>query len=1011
MAPRKRIREEDDVEGDTEVEIESASSSFRQNLNNKRTKIALARERGGSVVSDDDDYQVDDYDDLLEDGDEERGPSVDPVADYSLHIDGEDDSDTDSRTHELMATQFVEKQMRELKDNIASEEGIIEQISARNFMCHSNLRIHLGPLINFIIGHNGSGKSAVLTALTMCLGGKASQSNRGANLKSMIKTGQETATLGVKIKNQGENAYKHETYGDSITVERHFSRSGTSGFKIKNDQNKTITTKRADLDDILDYFSLQLDNPINVLTQDLARSFLSNSTAAEKYKFFLKGTQLETLDADYGLFEIQLDNMNEKLRLREGDIELLAQKEKEAHQRKKRADRSQQLQQRIREVQRQHAWLQVQNEEETLEKYKKDVEMAEAEHQEKHAEAESVIAAFDAHDAAVQAAKRRFEEFQGQTAPAEAKRDAEKTKFDQNREELLKINAEERDLRDGLKKSKNEQKRLENEIALEKERLNGVHGDAHTRRLEELEELKETAAAAKQQLKDHNDSFPQLDTNVKDALKEHQNAKIAQQKAIEDVRTVNGRLQTLQRQEGPWHAPYHPQMRELVAAIDRETRWKVKPVGPMGTKVYLNKPEWGSIIEKTCGSALDSFAVTCKDDQMFLSQLATRCKIPHLPIIIGNPRPIDTIGNEPEEGVDTILRVLKIDDDLVRNSLIINQAIEQTVLIKDSAKARDYMHNKRPRNVKATIGFGGKPGTGVRYELSRTGAEKSGPVYAWQGQPRMRTNREEQLRHEQILLDNAKEVAEQAEQRTRRLANDLKLAQQAVEKHKRDQRSLKTKMQQDEDAAEAKQDEIDKNRPQDGKLQELERLLEVAKSDYNNAKEQFQDTAAEKQKLGDLGAELKGVLDTEQAAVDAALKRVEKAQEKLNEAEARRHNALLEKNEAIDNVEQAKDHIKRLEEKHDEKQEIVEDWTRQAEQISPRIRLEDGITIEVLDRRLADFKKQAKEAETRAGGSREEITAAYEAAHRQWQEAKKERDELVGVAKVSCMRNELYYIY
>lgn len=58
-------------------------------------------------------------------------------------------------------------------------------------MCHSHLTCPLGPQMNFIIGHNGSGKSAILTALTLALGGKAAATNRGNSMKSFIKEGTE----------------------------------------------------------------------------------------------------------------------------------------------------------------------------------------------------------------------------------------------------------------------------------------------------------------------------------------------------------------------------------------------------------------------------------------------------------------------------------------------------------------------------------------------------------------------------------------------------------------------------------------------------------------------------------------------------------------------------------------------------------------------------------------------------------------------------------------------------
>ena len=99
---------------------------------------------------------------------------------------------SDDDRFEEQATQYVTQQRSKiLTDNEPAENGIIESVTCTNFMCHSFLEISLGPLINFIIGHNGSGKSAVLTALTICLGGKAAATNRGGSLKSFIKEGEE----------------------------------------------------------------------------------------------------------------------------------------------------------------------------------------------------------------------------------------------------------------------------------------------------------------------------------------------------------------------------------------------------------------------------------------------------------------------------------------------------------------------------------------------------------------------------------------------------------------------------------------------------------------------------------------------------------------------------------------------------------------------------------------------------------------------------------------------------
>ena len=123
--------------------------------------------------------------DSLGDGDLHRESSA------SKHDSGISASDESEDDLDAAATQAVLRKFKEIKDNMPAENGIIEEVLCVNFMCHAKLKVKLGPLINFIIGHNGSGKSAILTALTLCLGGRATVTNRGQNLKSFIKEGQE----------------------------------------------------------------------------------------------------------------------------------------------------------------------------------------------------------------------------------------------------------------------------------------------------------------------------------------------------------------------------------------------------------------------------------------------------------------------------------------------------------------------------------------------------------------------------------------------------------------------------------------------------------------------------------------------------------------------------------------------------------------------------------------------------------------------------------------------------
>jgi len=172
-----------------------------------------------------------------------------------------------------------------------------------------------------------------------------------------------SATIVVRIKNQGDGAYLPEDFGKSIIVERHFSKSGASSCTIKAENGRIISTKRAERDAIIDHFTLQFENPMNVLSQDMARQFLSSSSPAEKYRFFVKGVQLEQLDQDYRLIEESGDQIEEKLRSKEQDISSLKDRRDAAQKKLEMSDQQESLRNRVRNLRNQNAWAQVEEQE------------------------------------------------------------------------------------------------------------------------------------------------------------------------------------------------------------------------------------------------------------------------------------------------------------------------------------------------------------------------------------------------------------------------------------------------------------------------------------------------------------------------------------------------------------------------------------------------------------------------------------------------------------------------
>lgn len=217
------------------------------------------------------------------------------------------------------------------------------------------------------INANFVGKSAVLAAIQICLGANARRTHRARNLKDLVRRDASAnmptgAKIRVTLYNRGSDAYQHEVYGDTITVERTISlrAGGDNGYKLLDHNNVVKSKSKKDLDDMLDtlyvsfvtivmvsitqffvltdyclmhssilcqnnnnndhlhYRNIQVDNPVAVLDQEEAKKFLTGK-AEDKYNFFMKATELERVDRTYAstLDTItELENIN--IRIKEG---------------------------------------------------------------------------------------------------------------------------------------------------------------------------------------------------------------------------------------------------------------------------------------------------------------------------------------------------------------------------------------------------------------------------------------------------------------------------------------------------------------------------------------------------------------------------------------------------------------------------------------------------------------------------------------------------------------------
>ncbi|CAH0550064.1 unnamed protein product [Brassicogethes aeneus] len=138
--------------------------------------------------------------------------------------------------------------------------GSIRKIEVKNFVTYSYAELHPGPNLNMIIGPNGTGKSTMVAAIILGLGGSPKIVGRGHKISEYVKHDCEFATIHIYLQGDRENKF--------IQVSREFDIQEHNVWKIGGVQ-KTLTQ----LKEYVGQFNIQVDNLCQFLPQDRVQDF------------------------------------------------------------------------------------------------------------------------------------------------------------------------------------------------------------------------------------------------------------------------------------------------------------------------------------------------------------------------------------------------------------------------------------------------------------------------------------------------------------------------------------------------------------------------------------------------------------------------------------------------------------------------------------------------------------------------------------------------------------------
>ncbi|XP_053622170.1 structural maintenance of chromosomes protein 6 [Plodia interpunctella] len=570
------------------------------------------------------------------------------------------------------------------------KDGSIHSIHVRNFFCHDNLEVNLNRNVNFIVGRNGSGKSAILTALVVGLGGRASATNRGTNLHSFIKKGANSATVEIKIKNNSPRAYKHNEYGDYITIVRTINASGGGGYKVKSATGETVSTKFEEVNSIILAHDIQVDNPISVLNQDDARSFHA-SDAKKKYSLFRKATNLDQTETNY---KWALDNCNKAHNIwnRKNDACQVLEKDykkwKLSYEQLQSRD---EIEAKKQALQNEYYWSEIVD-------FEREAGQVQAQYDKQNLKVQKITEKLSKMSDSVGNNKGVVEQLKGQLD----EKNLEKTALEQElreREESARTaqSAQRAALAQRSKLSVRHARALRRLADLQRE-IHTIHSGQAVSRRAELERLAADAERATTATRARYDTAQHEAAQARAAAAHaHAQADDAQQRVVRqrtELHKLKRILQDLESRSNDSLAVYGSRMVELCGRVrSAPGLFSAPPRGPVGAYLKVKQKHWGGALEHIIGAGIQSFCVNTAEDSRKLFEIMEQVygKEPKPAVTCSKflSRAHDVGRNKVRAGAfSSALDSLDVSDPVVANYLIDNIGVERILLVNDEKDAQ-----------------------------------------------------------------------------------------------------------------------------------------------------------------------------------------------------------------------------------------------------------------------------------------------------------------------------------
>ncbi|KAI5060286.1 hypothetical protein GOP47_0024706 [Adiantum capillus-veneris] len=549
------------------------------------------------------------------------------------------------------------------------------------------------------------GKSAILTALCVAFGIKARGTQRATSLKDFIKNGCSHALVVVEMTNQGVDAFKFDDYGGKIVIERRITESGNTTV-LKDSHGKKVSNRKEDLQELVDHFNIDVENPCVIMTQDKSREFLHSGTGKDKFKFFYRATLLQQVFDLLKGIQQNIDAAGGYVDEMEQEMRPVLEQLKQLHEKMKSVESMEQMGQNLVTLRKLAAWSEANEEErryqeglQKLEKYSARKPACEEKINKIQDSLKSLREDQTSKKAAISSLLQKTREFR-QMQDEKQKRLTQATREDAQIEE--EQSARKRSIEQMVKRLQ----WLEQQIYDIRNRHMQASQAEEKRQKEDYFRLQSVIDESSNQLRRLEEEMATIDSRSTSASEEVNQVREEIEEKKRESRELNAQIQKLQSQQSNKVTAFGGEnVLRLLRTIEQRCReFSKPPLGPLGAHVGLiGDDSWALALEIAIGKLLNAFIVTNHRDMLVLRDCAKTCGYHNLQIIIYDfNRPLLNIPSHmlPDKALMTIQSLLSIDSATVMNVLIDQGSVERQVLVKDYHEGKHVVFERRAAHVK-----------------------------------------------------------------------------------------------------------------------------------------------------------------------------------------------------------------------------------------------------------------------------------------------------------------------